>query len=163
MISLQIWVCLMMFDSLFVFFPLSIPLVVWLQTMRKDPSVVSSLPQCMITSCPHTAFRSAWGHCTCCTAFTSHSLPGQRKRCRNRHCHHNPSVSFVSGDLCISLFPFQIWIALKDWTCVQEFVSDAVACQHLDVVYVYSKLVSEKAFLCTAMPNQVHIKEQSCP
>lgn len=51
----------------------------------------------------------------------------------------------------------QIWIALKDWMCIQEFVFDAVSCQHLDVVYVYRKLVSEKAFLYTAMPNQVHV------
>lgn len=41
--------------------------------------------------------------------------------------------------------------------CIQEFVSDAVSCQHLDVVYVYRKLVSEKAFLYTAMPNEVHV------
>lgn len=46
--------------------------------------------------------------------------------------------------------------------CVQEFVSDAVSSQHLDVVYVYRKLVSEKAFLYTAMPNQVHVKSEFC-
>lgn len=71
--------------------------------------------------------------------------------------------SLVCVTSCISSFLSQIWIALKDWICIQQFVSDAVSCQHLDVVYVYMKLVSEKAFYYTAMPNQVHIKGQSCP
>ncbi|XP_046691839.1 snRNA-activating protein complex subunit 1a isoform X2 [Silurus meridionalis] len=49
----------------------------------------------------------------------------------------------------------KIWIALKDWMCVQNFLSDALTCQHLDVVYVYRKLVYEKAFFYTAMPIQL--------
>ncbi|KAK2864021.1 hypothetical protein Q7C36_003175 [Tachysurus vachellii] len=49
----------------------------------------------------------------------------------------------------------KIPIALKDWMSVQNFVSDAVDCQHLDVVYIYRKLVSEKAFYYSAMPNQL--------
>ncbi|MCJ8743696.1 hypothetical protein PDJAM_G00097030 [Pangasius djambal] len=49
----------------------------------------------------------------------------------------------------------KIWIALKDWMCIQMFVSDAISCQHLDVVYVYKKLVFEKAFFYAAMPNQL--------
>ncbi|KAM9435337.1 snRNA-activating protein complex subunit 1a [Clarias gariepinus] len=49
----------------------------------------------------------------------------------------------------------KIWIALKDWMCIQTFILDAVSCQHLDVVYVYRKLVSEKAFFHTAMPSQL--------
>ncbi|XP_062858584.1 snRNA-activating protein complex subunit 1a [Trichomycterus rosablanca] len=49
----------------------------------------------------------------------------------------------------------KVWIAQKDWVHVQRFVSDAVSCQHLDVVYIYRKLVSEKAFLYTAMPKQL--------
>ncbi|XP_026858757.2 snRNA-activating protein complex subunit 1a [Electrophorus electricus] len=47
----------------------------------------------------------------------------------------------------------KVWIALKDWVHVQRFVSDAFSCQHLDVVYIYQKLVSERAFLYTAMPK----------
>uniref|UniRef100_A0A4W4HHT6 Small nuclear RNA activating complex, polypeptide 1b n=1 Tax=Electrophorus electricus TaxID=8005 RepID=A0A4W4HHT6_ELEEL len=50
----------------------------------------------------------------------------------------------------------KVWIALKDWVHVQRFVSDAFSCQHLDVVYIYQKLVSERAFLYTAMPKPVH-------
>lgn len=38
---------------------------------------------------------------------------------------------------------------------VQKFVSEALSCQHLDVVYVYNKLESEKVFFYTAMPKQV--------
>ncbi|KAK3516646.1 hypothetical protein QTP70_022014 [Hemibagrus guttatus] len=49
----------------------------------------------------------------------------------------------------------KICIALKDWMCVQSFVADAVMCQHLDVVYIYKKLVSEKAFYYSAMPHQL--------
>ena len=49
----------------------------------------------------------------------------------------------------------QIWISLKDWGHVQKFVSEALSCQHLDVVYVYRKLESEKVFFYTAMPKQV--------
>ncbi|KAF4070804.1 hypothetical protein AMELA_G00277780 [Ameiurus melas] len=49
----------------------------------------------------------------------------------------------------------KIWIALKDWMYIENFISDAVTCQHLDAVYVYRKLVSEKAFLYTAMPHQL--------
>ncbi|XP_027005022.1 snRNA-activating protein complex subunit 1a isoform X4 [Tachysurus fulvidraco] len=49
----------------------------------------------------------------------------------------------------------KISIALKDWMSVQNFVADAVDCQHLDVVYIYRKLVSEKAFFYSAMPNQL--------
>lgn len=60
-------------------------------------------------------------------------------------------------------FPLQIRIALKDWMYIENFISDAVTCQHLDAVYVYRKLVSEKAFFYTAMPYQVHIKGQYCP
>ncbi|XP_076873013.1 snRNA-activating protein complex subunit 1a [Brachyhypopomus gauderio] len=47
----------------------------------------------------------------------------------------------------------KVRIALKDWVHVQQFLSDATGCQHLDVVYVYQKLVSERAFLYAAMPK----------
>ncbi|KAI5619812.1 small nuclear RNA activating complex, polypeptide 1a isoform X2, partial [Silurus asotus] len=57
----------------------------------------------------------------------------------------------------------KIWIALKDWMCVQNFLSDALTCQHLDVVYVYRKLVYEKAFFYTAMPIQVIVHGCSFP
>ncbi|KAG9282822.1 snRNA-activating protein complex subunit 1 [Astyanax mexicanus] len=49
----------------------------------------------------------------------------------------------------------KIWIALKDWVHIQNFVSEALSCQHLDVVYVYRKLESEKVFYYTAMPKQL--------
>ncbi|XP_072538834.1 snRNA-activating protein complex subunit 1a [Salminus brasiliensis] len=49
----------------------------------------------------------------------------------------------------------KIWIALKDWVHIQKFFSDAFSCQHLDVVYVYRKLESEKVFYYTAMSKQL--------
>ncbi|XP_012680184.1 snRNA-activating protein complex subunit 1a [Clupea harengus] len=46
----------------------------------------------------------------------------------------------------------KIWVALKDWDNIQEFIQNAWEGQHLDVVYVYWRLQSGKAFLYSAMP-----------
>ncbi|XP_063079646.1 snRNA-activating protein complex subunit 1a isoform X2 [Engraulis encrasicolus] len=46
----------------------------------------------------------------------------------------------------------QIWVALKDWREIQEFIRDALRGQHYDVIYVYSKLLHGKAFCYAALP-----------
>ncbi|XP_036431026.1 snRNA-activating protein complex subunit 1b isoform X2 [Colossoma macropomum] len=47
----------------------------------------------------------------------------------------------------------KIRLALKDWDDLIRFQQDAVNAQHYDVVYILKKLLSEKAFCFTAMPN----------
>ncbi|XP_037115961.1 snRNA-activating protein complex subunit 1-like [Syngnathus acus] len=47
----------------------------------------------------------------------------------------------------------QIRLALRDWDDVQRFLRDSIACGHLDVVFVYRKLVAAKAVDYTAMPH----------
>ncbi|KAL7889248.1 hypothetical protein AOLI_G00015060, partial [Acnodon oligacanthus] len=47
----------------------------------------------------------------------------------------------------------KIRLALKDWNDLVRFQQDAVNAQHYDVVYILRKLLSEKAFYFTAMPN----------
>ncbi|MCJ8731008.1 hypothetical protein PDJAM_G00191080 [Pangasius djambal] len=47
----------------------------------------------------------------------------------------------------------RIRIALKDWDDLIHFQQDAVNAQHYDVVYVLKKLLYEKAFCFTAMPD----------
>ncbi|KAL6488027.1 hypothetical protein MHYP_G00046530 [Metynnis hypsauchen] len=47
----------------------------------------------------------------------------------------------------------KIRLALKDWDELMRFQQDAVNAQHYDVVYILRKLLSEKAFYFTAMPN----------
>ncbi|XP_029982377.1 snRNA-activating protein complex subunit 1b [Sphaeramia orbicularis] len=54
----------------------------------------------------------------------------------------------------------QIRLALKDWEDVQKFEKDAVDAQHLDVVYIFRKLMSQKAFHFTAMPGLLSFKKQ---
>ncbi|KAA0718211.1 snRNA-activating protein complex subunit 1 [Triplophysa tibetana] len=49
----------------------------------------------------------------------------------------------------------KIRIALKDWKDVMQFQQDAEKAQHHDVVYIFKKLMSEKAFLFTAMPTML--------
>lgn len=49
--------------------------------------------------------------------------------------------------------PVRIRLALRDWDDVQKFLQDSIACRHLDVIYVYRKLVSDKAMDYTAMPH----------
>ncbi|KAL7876906.1 hypothetical protein SRHO_G00035490 [Serrasalmus rhombeus] len=47
----------------------------------------------------------------------------------------------------------KIRLALKDWGELIRFQQDAVNAQHYDVVYILRKLLSEKAFYFTAMPD----------
>ncbi|XP_061540957.1 snRNA-activating protein complex subunit 1-like [Phycodurus eques] len=51
--------------------------------------------------------------------------------------------------------PVRIRLALRDWDDVEKFLRDSVACGHLDVLYVYRKLVSGKAVDYTAMPHSL--------
>ncbi|KAK2896977.1 hypothetical protein Q8A67_011465 [Cirrhinus molitorella] len=52
----------------------------------------------------------------------------------------------------------KIRIALKDWNDVMQFQKDAVSAQHYDVVYVFRKLLLDKAFYFTAMPRQLNFR-----
>ncbi|XDV50651.1 hypothetical protein PO909_019669 [Leuciscus waleckii] len=54
----------------------------------------------------------------------------------------------------------KIRIALKDWEDVMQFQRDAVNAQHYDVVYVFRKLLSDKAFYFTAMPTPLCYREK---
>ncbi|XP_026147033.1 snRNA-activating protein complex subunit 1a [Carassius auratus] len=55
-----------------------------------------------------------------------------------------------------SIWPKEkIRIALKDWYDVKKLIADAKSCQHLDVVYVFKRLLSSKAFCFTAMPQKL--------
>ncbi|XP_077388560.1 snRNA-activating protein complex subunit 1a [Festucalex cinctus] len=49
--------------------------------------------------------------------------------------------------------PVRIRLALRDWDDVQNFLRDSISCGHLDVIYVYRKLVSAKVVDYTAMPH----------
>ncbi|XP_050994872.1 snRNA-activating protein complex subunit 1a [Labeo rohita] len=49
----------------------------------------------------------------------------------------------------------KIRIALKDWYDVQKLIADAKSCHHLDVVYIFKRLLLSKAFCFTAMPNKL--------
>ena len=49
----------------------------------------------------------------------------------------------------------QIRLALRDWEDIQKFEQDAINAQHFDVVYIYRKLLAEKAFHFTATPVPV--------
>lgn len=52
----------------------------------------------------------------------------------------------------------KVRIALKDWKDVMQFQKDAVYAQHYDVVYVFRKLLSDKAFYFTAMPTPLNFR-----
>uniref|UniRef100_A0A8C2E5E8 Small nuclear RNA activating complex, polypeptide 1a n=1 Tax=Cyprinus carpio TaxID=7962 RepID=A0A8C2E5E8_CYPCA len=55
-----------------------------------------------------------------------------------------------------SIWPKEkIRIALKDWYDVQKLIADAKSCQHLDVFYIFKRLLSSKAFCFTAMPQKL--------
>ncbi|XP_060780564.1 snRNA-activating protein complex subunit 1b [Neoarius graeffei] len=47
----------------------------------------------------------------------------------------------------------RIRISLKDWDDLMRFQQDAANAQHYDVVYILRKLLGEKAFCFTAMPD----------
>ncbi|XP_056301418.1 snRNA-activating protein complex subunit 1a [Danio aesculapii] len=49
----------------------------------------------------------------------------------------------------------KIRIALKDWCDLQKLVADAKSCQHLDIVYIFKRLLSGKAFHFTALPKKL--------
>lgn len=49
----------------------------------------------------------------------------------------------------------KIRIALKDWNDIQKLITEAKSCQHLDVVYIFKRLLSAKAFYFTAMPKKL--------
>lgn len=49
----------------------------------------------------------------------------------------------------------KIRIALKDWYDLQKLVADAKSCQHLDIVYIFKRLLLEKAFYFTALPKKL--------
>uniref|UniRef100_A0A4W4FHD1 Small nuclear RNA activating complex, polypeptide 1b n=1 Tax=Electrophorus electricus TaxID=8005 RepID=A0A4W4FHD1_ELEEL len=49
----------------------------------------------------------------------------------------------------------KVRLALKDWDELMRFQQDAVDAQHYDVVFILRKLLHERAFHFTAMPNPV--------
>lgn len=59
--------------------------------------------------------------------------------------------------------PVKIRLALKDWASVQKFVKDSVNSGHLDVVYIYEKLVAAKAIHYAAMPHLLAFQKQMKP
>uniref|UniRef100_A0A3Q4H7Q7 Small nuclear RNA activating complex, polypeptide 1b n=1 Tax=Neolamprologus brichardi TaxID=32507 RepID=A0A3Q4H7Q7_NEOBR len=59
--------------------------------------------------------------------------------------------------------PVMIRLALKDWTHVQAFLKESVESGHLDVVYIYRKLVASKAIHYTAMPHFLTFQKQQKP
>ncbi|XP_005924169.1 snRNA-activating protein complex subunit 1-like [Haplochromis burtoni] len=59
--------------------------------------------------------------------------------------------------------PVMIRLALKDWTHVQAFLKESVESGHLDVVYIYKKLVASKAIHYTAMPHFLTFQKQQKP
>ncbi|XP_029350043.1 snRNA-activating protein complex subunit 1b [Echeneis naucrates] len=62
---------------------------------------------------------------------------------------------------CQTALPIErIRLALKDWDDVKKFEKDAVNAKHLDVVYVFQKLMFLKAFHFTAMPIQLHFNRK---
>lgn len=59
--------------------------------------------------------------------------------------------------------PVRIRLALKDWVHVQEFLRVSVNGDHHDVVYVYQKLLADKAFHFTAMPQFLTFQKKRGP
>uniref|UniRef100_I3IZ14 Small nuclear RNA activating complex, polypeptide 1b n=1 Tax=Oreochromis niloticus TaxID=8128 RepID=I3IZ14_ORENI len=59
--------------------------------------------------------------------------------------------------------PVMIRLALRDWTHVQAFLKESVESDHLDVVYIYKKLVASKAIHYTAMPHFLTFQKQQKP
>lgn len=57
----------------------------------------------------------------------------------------------------------QIRLPLRDWPSVQSFLEDSADCGHLDVVYIYQKLVAAKAIHYTAMPHHLTFRRQKQP
>lgn len=59
--------------------------------------------------------------------------------------------------------PVNIRLALRDWDQVQKFLKDSVDAGHQDVVYIYQKLVANKALHYTAMPHFLTFQKQRKP
>lgn len=59
--------------------------------------------------------------------------------------------------------PVKIRLALKDWVHVQDFLRDSVNRDHHDVVYIFQKLLADKAFHFTAMPQVLTFQKQQGP
>ncbi|XP_059202553.1 snRNA-activating protein complex subunit 1-like [Centropristis striata] len=59
--------------------------------------------------------------------------------------------------------PVKIRFALKDWPQIQKFVKDSEDSGHLDVVYIYQKLVATGAIHYTAMPHFLSYQKQRKP
>ena len=59
--------------------------------------------------------------------------------------------------------PVKIRLALKGCAAVQKFVKDSVDAGHYDIVYVYEKLVTARAFYYTAMPHYLEFQKQRNP
>nr|XP_057920116.1 snRNA-activating protein complex subunit 1-like isoform X2 [Doryrhamphus excisus] len=59
--------------------------------------------------------------------------------------------------------PVHIRLALRDWDYVQKFLQDSMVSGHLDVVYIYRKLVSSKAFQYTGMPHLLNFRKPKRP
>ncbi|KAE8286322.1 snRNA-activating protein complex subunit 1 [Larimichthys crocea] len=59
--------------------------------------------------------------------------------------------------------PVKIRVPLRDWAQVQKFLKDSVDSGHMDVVYIYKKLISIKAIHYTAMPHFLSFQKQRKP
>ncbi len=54
----------------------------------------------------------------------------------------------------------KIRLALRDWELIQKFLKDSVNAGHLDIVYIYQKLVAAKAIHFTAMQHFLSYRKQ---
>lgn len=59
--------------------------------------------------------------------------------------------------------PVTVRLPLKDWPHVQTFLRDTVDSGHLDVVYIYQKLVADKGIHYTAMLHFLTFQKQRKP
>ncbi|KAM3612060.1 uncharacterized protein V6R79_002024 [Siganus canaliculatus] len=59
--------------------------------------------------------------------------------------------------------PLKIRIPLRDWDVVQTFVKNSLDSGHLDVVYIYHKLLAAKAIHFTAMPHFLTFRKHRKP
>lgn len=57
----------------------------------------------------------------------------------------------------------QIRLTLRDWPSVESFLKDSADSGHLDVIYIYQKLVGAKAIHYTAMPHHLTFRKQKAP
>lgn len=57
----------------------------------------------------------------------------------------------------------KIRLALRSWSYVQNFLTDSAKACHFDVVYIYEKLVTAKAFHYAVMPHFLTFQKQRKP